>query len=94
MIDISIVEILSKVKKISRDPDINFPGNGKFKKAKFPGKFPVPISREETVVINHMTTQPAIFRLSLLIIVVSLRSLISLIKPSQSCDINKGGGFL
>ena len=45
--DISTPEILTNVQKISQDPD--FLENGKFQNPKFPGKFPVPTSREETL---------------------------------------------
>ena len=45
MIDISrpTSEVLAKVKKYSRDPDINFPENGKFKNAKFPVPIDFPV---------------------------------------------------
>ena len=39
--------------KISRDPDTNFPGNGKSQNPEFPGKFPVPPSREETLIPSN-----------------------------------------
>ena len=39
--------------KISRDPDTNFPGNGKSQNPEFPGKFPVPPSREETLIDSN-----------------------------------------
>ena len=35
MKEISTTEVHGKVKKNFRDPDINFPGNGKFNNAKF-----------------------------------------------------------
>ena len=53
MMDISIPEILTNVKIISRDPDKNFPGNGKFPNP----KFPVPISREETLLTVDVDRQ-------------------------------------
>ena len=46
MMDISTPKILTNVQKNSRAPDTNFPGNEKFKNP----KFPVPTSREETLV--------------------------------------------
>ena len=56
MIDISATEILANVKKFPVDPDINFPENGKFQNPKFPWKFPVPISREETLAQTFIFT--------------------------------------
>ena len=45
MMDISTPKILTNVQKISRNPDINFPGNEKFQNP----EFPVPTSREKTL---------------------------------------------
>ena len=50
MMGISISIILTNVQKISRNPDITFPGNGKFQNPRIFGKFSVPTSREETLV--------------------------------------------
>ena len=49
MMNINTPKILTYVKEIFRDPDINFLGNGKFQNPQFPEKFFVPISREETL---------------------------------------------
>ena len=45
MMDISTPEILTIVPKVSGDPNINFPGNGKYQQL----KFPVPTSGEKTL---------------------------------------------
>ena len=53
--DIGTPENPTNVHKISRDPDINIPGNGKFQNPKFPKIFSVPTSREETLVLKKET---------------------------------------
>ena len=52
MMDVSTPEILTNVEKISRDPDINFPGNGNFKTPNLPGNFPSRLTRRK-----HYTQQ-------------------------------------
>ena len=49
MMDISTPEILTNLQKIFRDPDTNFPRNGKFQNPNFSGKFPALNFREETL---------------------------------------------
>ena len=53
MTDITTTETHNLMeKKDSRNPDINFLGNGKFQNPKFLGKFPVPTSQEETLIVR------------------------------------------
>ena len=59
MIDINTTEILAKEQKISRDPVINFSGNGKSENAKFSGKFTVTASREETLIPMSFAAKPS-----------------------------------
>ena len=65
MTDINTPEILTNVQKISRDTDKNFPGDGKFQNLKFTGKFPVPISPEETLVRSLCNEAESVRRISI-----------------------------